>query len=181
VRPENDVRDRSSQPRTERLAPARAGGPLESPAQGHPRREVDTSGVIGPKWPLGVPIRLSEASQSLLVSSRKRLEGKVAASALLFAIGLKTSIRSDRMYQFLFEANAWKFLWRSAFKLKPSRYFSVLSRYYGANPEKLRSVEFASIGAGLGEARPAIDAMVHLASPADLIAWFASLFDETSS
>jgi len=57
VRPENDVRDRSSQPRTERLAPARAGGPLESPAQGHPRREVDTSGVIGPKWPLGVPIR----------------------------------------------------------------------------------------------------------------------------
>jgi hypothetical protein len=88
---------------------------------------------------------LNPDNQRLLSNSCTLLEGHVRPADLLFAAGVKTSIRSDRMYQLLFEANAWKFIWREIFEAKPSRYYTIIgSQPYGVNIEKLRSVDFTS-------------------------------------
>lgn len=122
------------------------------------------------------PIRdLGAASQSLLQSARGFLEGRISPGRILFASGIKSSIRSDRMYQFLFEANAWKFVWRKVFQLPASRYYVWVTRTYGANPEKLSSVDFTSLGgkaSGEGVGR-AVDAVALLLTPTDLVGFLA--------
>lgn len=117
---------------------------------------------------------LSSKNQQLLSDARAKLEGHVEPSDIVFAAGVKTSIRSDRMYQFLYEANSWKFLWARAFGLKPSEYFVLTAQTFGADPKKLHSVDFSSLVKGMGEARRAIDGVYHFESPSDLIDWFVA-------
>jgi len=112
---------------------------------------------------------LSSQSQQTLEEARHQLEGRIEAEDVLFACGLKTSIRSDRMYQFLFEANAWKYLWRRAFAVSPCPYHTVVSRSFGANSDKLKSVDFSSPQTDLSRA---IDSFALVESPAKLIEWF---------
>lgn len=114
---------------------------------------------------------LDASNQSKLVRARSMIEGKVEPSHILFAGGIKTSIRSDRMYQFLYEANSWKFLWSRAFRLEPSAYYVLTSQVFGADPKKLASVDFSSVESGLEQARKAIDGVFHLDTPAALIDW----------
>lgn len=118
---------------------------------------------------------LGKNEQKLLSGSRSIIEGRIEPEDILFASGLKTSLRSDRMYQLLFEANAWKFVWRNIFEITPSKYFSVVTRSYGADPEKLHSVEFSSAGNGAKDALRAIDGVIRIDSPVDLIRWFVSV------
>lgn len=101
------------------------------------------------------------------------MEGKIAPSDVLFAAGIKTSLRSDRMYQFLFEANAWKYIWRVVFGVESVGFYSLVSGVYGANPGKLRGVDF-SLDPRVAAPRSAIDALVAARTPADLIRWFPS-------
>jgi hypothetical protein len=119
---------------------------------------------------------LSISSQRLLSRSHDSLEGHLLPENILFAAGIKTSIRSDRMYQFLFEANAWKFIWREIFKIQPSKYFTIIgSLPYGANVDKLRSVDFTSAQT-TNQVSRAIDDLVVTTSPAQLKNWFFNLF-----
>lgn len=116
---------------------------------------------------------LSSKSQSHLVNARTKIEGLVSPSNIIFAAGIKTSIRSDRMYQFLYEANSWKFLWARAFQIDPSQYFVLTSEIFGADPTKLYSVDFSSVTEGFDNARKAIDGVFHLDTPEALVDWFA--------
>lgn len=115
---------------------------------------------------------LSLNNQRLLSRAHTLLEGHIHPENLLFAAGIKTSIRSDRMYQLLFEANAWKFIWREIFGLKPSKYYTIIgSLPYGTNIEKLGSVDFTSAQDD-SQATRAIDDLVVTVSPAHLKNWF---------
>ena len=117
---------------------------------------------------------LSIANQDTLSSSRLAIEGILDPSDIVLAAGIKTSIRSDRMYQLLFEANAWKAIWRSVYGTQPSRYYSVIGQSYGADPQKLNSVEFTSLTQDLDSIEKAIDGLVHISTPLDLMEWYAT-------
>lgn len=114
---------------------------------------------------------LSLNNQSKLTNARTLIEGKVKPEDVVFASGIKTSLRSDRMYQFLFEANAWKFIWRHVFEVDACPYHTIMSQSFGADPEKLRSVDFSSPG-GPTQAKRAIDSVTQIRTPADVEAWF---------
>lgn len=114
---------------------------------------------------------LSVSNQDMLASIRREIEGRVSPSDVILAAGIKTSIRSDRMYQLLFEANAWKAIWRKIYNLEPSKYYSLIGQSYGADPVKLNSVEFTSLS-DKSEATKAIDGLVHFSTPFDLISWY---------
>ena len=102
---------------------------------------------------------LSEENQFILNESKKLVEGKLKAEDVLMVFGLKTSIRSDRMYQFLYEANAFKAIWHGAFKKQAPQYISVMTRVFGANYKKLQSVELVSLTKAVPER--AIDKIIH--------------------
>jgi hypothetical protein len=123
---------------------------------------------------------LSLNHQSILQASRSVIEGRLSPSDILFAAGIKTSIRSDRMYQFLFEANAWKFLWKRVFTDHMSRYYVLLTRYYGANPSKLSSVAFVSVDEHPKTAEPAIDNVCSFISAKDLMNWLCHALNDHS-
>jgi hypothetical protein len=121
---------------------------------------------------------LNADNQERLNRARSKIEGKVDPSDIIFAGGIKTSIRSDRMYQFLYEANSWKFLWSRAFRTEPSAYYVLTSQVFGADPRKLSSVDFSSVETGLDQARKAIDGVFHLDTPAALIGWLVETLAE---
>jgi len=122
---------------------------------------------------------LSPSNQATLSSARLKLEGRVDPKDVRFAAGIKTSIRSDRMYQFLYEANSWKFIWARAFKTNPSPYYVLTSQTFGANPKKLASVDFSSLELGANKARRAIDGVFTVRSPKDLIDWLAEVIEDS--
>jgi len=53
---------------------------------------------------------LKNANRELLERAHAAIEGTLDARSFLFAIAVKTSTRSDRLYQPLFEANVLKFI-----------------------------------------------------------------------
>lgn len=115
---------------------------------------------------------LGLANQTILSTGKSKLEGSITPQDVLFAAGIKTSIRSDRMYQFLFEANAWKFIWRMVFKTIPSKYYTLMVGTYGADPAKLAALDFVSAAQGTIYAERAIDGYISGDTPARLAAWF---------
>lgn len=120
------------------------------------------------------PIKnLAAPSQQRMASSREVVEGLVTPSDVVLACGLKTSIRSDRMFQFLFEANAWKFIWRRVFGLPACPYHSLTTQTFGADPARLRSIDFSGLG-GADTATRAIDSVTQIASPDDIKRWFGA-------
>jgi len=120
---------------------------------------------------------LSIQNQERLTQGRQLLEGKIRPEHVVFACGIKTSIRSDRMYQFLFEANAWKYIWRRVFRVPVCRYHSVMTQTFGADPEKLRSLDF-SADDGPVLAERAIDSITTVLEPEGVSAWFDSVARE---
>ncbi|MEV0269701.1 Cfr10I/Bse634I family restriction endonuclease [Hamadaea sp. NPDC050747] len=53
---------------------------------------------------------LSRQSQQVLGTAHRRVEGKVEPGEIILAMALKSSLRSDRLYQPLYEANVMQFL-----------------------------------------------------------------------
>lgn len=53
---------------------------------------------------------LSRAAQQVLAGAHKQLEGRVEPGEIVLAMALKSSLRSDRLYQPLYEANVMQFL-----------------------------------------------------------------------
>ena len=120
------------------------------------------------------PIKaLDVGSQRRLRDAVRRVEGRITPADVLFAAGIKTSLRSDRMYQFLFEANAWKYIWRVVFGVELGGFHSLVARIYGADPRKLRGVDF-SLDPEASVPRPVIDELVIAQTPMDLVKWFRS-------
>lgn len=116
---------------------------------------------------------LSAGSQNRMNTARLQVRKKLTPQNVILACGLKTSIRSDRMFQFLFEANAWKYLWRRVFEVRPCPYHSVIGQTFGADPDRLRSIDFSSVE-GASTATRAIDGMTQISTPGDLKRWFAT-------
>lgn len=120
---------------------------------------------------------LTISNQTIVNNARSFIEGTVSPEDIVLAAGIKTSIRSDRMYQLLFEANAWKTIWRTVYQITPSKYFGLIGSHYGADPNKLNSVEFSSILNGdLQNAQKAIDGLVPITTPSELMRWYSGAF-----
>jgi hypothetical protein len=64
---------------------------------------------LAPEFVTMVP-NLGHSSQAVLRSLHKRLEGNLEAGEIILAIAMKKSLRSDRLYQPLYEANIMQLL-----------------------------------------------------------------------
>lgn len=76
---------------------------------------------------------LKNANRELLESAHSRIEGTLDARSFLFAIAVKTSTRSDRLYQPLFEANVLKFLIGYVLKGGAFKFQVHMESFEGAN------------------------------------------------
>jgi hypothetical protein len=134
---------------------------------------VDLTGLgcITKKYFESPILDLSLTSQARMTSARSALEYNIEPNKVVLACGLKTSIRSDRMFQFLFEANAWKYIWRRVLGVTPCPYHSLTSQTFGADPARLNSIDFSSIG-DASDASKAIDVVTTIDSPQCLKQWF---------
>ncbi|MFT4282012.1 Cfr10I/Bse634I family restriction endonuclease [Microbacterium sp.] len=70
---------------------------------------LPTSEQANPVWATDLG-DISLASQRILDNAHRTLEGKIEPGELVLAMALKTSLRSDRLYQPLYEANVMEFL-----------------------------------------------------------------------
>ena len=116
--------------------------------------------------------------------SRERVEGHLRPQDIIAAIGIKTSIRSDRKYQFIFEANAWMSIFRSLFGADNQRYYTFVTESYGASEDKvnkavwLPSIRFEDDSV---HAEPAVENVLMMESPDQTEDWFFnSLLDIAS-
>ena len=116
----------------------------------------------------------------MLSSAKSKVEGKLKPSNVKFAVGIKTSIRSDRMYQFLYEACAWKFIWNNIFNEPEQRYYTLTTQTFGADPVKLKSVNLA-VYDKLDTATKAIDKITTIATPKDASSWLISTLPKPKS
>ena len=102
------------------------------------------------------------------------MAGHVRPEDLVFCAGIKSSIRSDRVYQLLFEANAWKYLFRKVFDAPPSKYIALVTENYGTRSNKLYSVDFSSCHLAGERYERVIDGDFNVTTPDDLTQWFAN-------
>lgn len=78
---------------------------------------------------------LGEADQLLLEDAHKLLEDKIEATGFLFAVAVKRTTRSDRLYQPLFEANVLKYLIENVLRGAAFRFYAHLNSFAGADVE----------------------------------------------
>lgn len=69
---------------------------------------------------------------------------KVSAHSITHAIGVKTSIKSDRVLQLLYEANAIKFIWHTAFDSSQINYYAIGLSRDGVDITRFNSVSFST-------------------------------------
>lgn len=127
---------------------------------------------------------INEDEVERLEKSREHVEGHLVPSDIIAAIGIKTSIRSDRLYQLIFEANAWHTIFRTLFGADSQRYYTMTTQSYGANEQKVNdAVWLPSIHIADGEvhAQPAIEDVINMMSPQQTIDWFFEHMLETAS
>lgn len=118
-----------------------------------------------------------------LETSRDRVEGHLVPADIIGAIGIKTSIRSDRLYQLIFEANAWGTIFRTLFGADTCRYYVMTTESYGANEQKVdQAVWLPSIRieGGKVHAEPAIEDVRNMDSPQQTIDWFFETMIESA-
>jgi len=76
---------------------------------------------------------LGEKSRGLLESMHSRLEGKLEGRSFLFAVAVKRTTRSDRLYQPLFEANVLKYLIEEVLRGAAFRFHVHMGSFEGAD------------------------------------------------
>lgn len=110
---------------------------------------------------------LSRGNRELLTSAHEKLIGKLDARSFLFAIAVKTSTRSDRLYQPLFEAMVLKFLVCFVLRGASFKFHAHLETFDGADVEsRYEAADLTSILLG-GQFRKAIDTLYKSLRPAD--------------
>jgi hypothetical protein len=77
--------------------------------------------------------RINNAAMELLERSYLRLEGHVESTGFLFAIAVKKTTRSDRLYQPLFEANILRYLIENVLKGAAFKFYAHLNSTDGAD------------------------------------------------
>lgn len=119
-------------------------------------------------------VEIDEQAVTFLQSPKFLVEGSLHPRDVVAAIGIKSSLRSDRLYQLLFEANAWKLIFGTVFDVKAQEYHVMTGESYGASVQKLYSVFFDSIEIDEGQiaAERAVDGVMHMNSPGQTIDWF---------
>lgn len=102
---------------------------------------------------------LREQNRAALESAYQMVEGTLEGRAFLFAIAIKRTTRSDRLYQPLFEANVLKYLIQEVLRGSAFRFTVHMQSFEGAAVEKhYEAASLASLMRG-GEPTRAIDAV----------------------
>ncbi len=105
---------------------------------------------------------LGEESRLKLEEAYRLLEGKIDSTGFLFAIAVKRTIRSDRLYQPLFEANVLKYLIEVVLKGAAFRFYAHFNSFDGADVEShYKAASLISLARG-GTPTKAVD-VLHLA------------------
>ena len=76
---------------------------------------------------------LNEANLEVLEGAHRLLEGLVEGAGFLFAVAVKRTTRSDRLYQPLFEANILKYLIEFVLRGAAFRFHAHLNSFEGAD------------------------------------------------
>jgi hypothetical protein len=109
--------------------------------------------------------RLDAITQRELADAHLLIAGKMDGRSLLFAIAAKRSVRSDRLYQPLFEANVLKFLVGEVLRGSSFRFHVHVGSFAGADVEgHYRAASLVSLLRGGGPTR-AVDRLYHATHP----------------
>ncbi len=81
-------------------------------------------------------VNMGDANRALLENSHSRIEGTLVGRSFLFAIAVKRTTRSDRLYQPLFEANVLKYLIEDVLHGAAFRFNVHLGSFEGAAVKK---------------------------------------------
>ena len=109
---------------------------------------------------------LGEDSRSRLESIYQSIEGTLEGRSFLFALAIKRTTRSDRLYQPLFEANILKYLIEVVLRGAAFRFYVHMGSLEGADVEgHYRAASLISLMQG-GEPNRAVDALLEVVSPA---------------
>jgi len=109
---------------------------------------------------------LGEQSRSTLETIYQSIEGTLEGRSFLFAIAIKRTTRSDRLYQPLFEANILKYLIEVVLRGAAFRFYVHMGSLEGADVEgHYRAASLISLMRG-GEPTKAVDALLEVSGPA---------------
>lgn len=110
---------------------------------------------------------LTFASQNALETAWQGIQGTLEGRHFLFAIAVKTSTRSDRLYQALFEANVLKYILGYVLRGPAIRFHAHLETFEGADVRgRYNAASMTSLLAG-GTPSKAIDKTYLAVSPRD--------------
>ncbi|RWC46086.1 MAG: restriction endonuclease [Mesorhizobium sp.] len=110
---------------------------------------------------------LSSANQLELETAWQGIQGALEGRHFLFAIAVKTSTRSDRLYQALFEANVLKYILGYVLRGPAIRFHAHLETFANADVKgRYRAASMTSLLAG-GTPTKAIDLTYQAVSPRD--------------
>jgi len=133
--------------------------------------------IVGVRLPYPLPedlICFTRNAESLSVENLeklegayKKLEGKIDSTGFLFAVAVKRTTRSDRLYQPLFEANVLKYLIEVVLKGAAFRFYAHLNSFEGADVVRhYKAASLISLARG-GTPTKAVDVLYLAESPRD--------------
>jgi hypothetical protein len=112
-------------------------------------------------------INLGEKNRELLEGIHRTIEGTLDGQAFLFALAIKRTTRSDRLYQPLFEANILKYLIEVVLRGASFRFYVHMGSFEGADVEgHYRAASLISLMRG-GEPTRAITALYQARRPVE--------------
>lgn len=110
---------------------------------------------------------LGEHARGVLENAYARLEGKLESRSFLFAVAVKRTTRSDRLYQPLFEANVLKYLIEEVLRGAAFRFHVHMGSFEGADVvRRYNAASLISLMRG-GEPEKAINSTYRAVGPKD--------------
>ena len=110
---------------------------------------------------------LRSSNREMLETAYRYIEGSLDARSFLFAIAVKTSTRSDRLYQPLFEANVLKFIIGYVLKGGAFKFHVHMESFDGANvEERYKAASLTALMLG-GAPSKAIDVVYQAVRPVE--------------
>lgn len=139
--------------------------------------KLSTPDILGVRMPDPMPEgfspfltqlpNLSFASQDIIETAWQKIQGTLEGRHFLFAIAIKTSVRSDRLYQALFEANVLKYILGYVLRGPAIRFHAHMESFEGADVVgRYSAASMTSLLAG-GTPTKAIDDTYCALSPRD--------------
>ncbi len=138
---------------------------------------VSSPDIVGIRIPDPMPVafgpflkpltNLGEVARTLLEYMHQHLEGTLEGRSLLFAVAVKRTTRSDRLYQPLLEANVLKYLIEEALRGAAFRFHVHMGSLEGADVlGRYSAASLVSLLRG-GEPQKAITSTLHAVRPRD--------------